>query len=292
MGVYVAAGQVASPTANNTGSVLCTSDAQEAVNLNPAPPSGTDRYDVIICRPRGQDLDGGANDDFIFDFVSGTAAASPTVPAIPAGTVALANVRIRGGAATVAAADVADVRPHGLALAGGAARAPYTGTGIGSYVAPDGEVWVAKATVSGGAWKRARDMLHCYCRFTGSLTLSASDQLVICTGVDFDPLTIYNPSTGFLTIPVAGKWRITTQTSTSATAAGQNLSNKVYVNGAARFYAWTHSAFASAVAMPGSWAANFGVGDTVGLYTNLTSGTPLVRNDGSTSFGADYLGTG
>jgi len=110
MGVYVAAGQIAAPSANNTGSVLCTSDAQEVLNLNPAPPSGTDRYDVIICRPRGQDLDGGANDDFIFDFVSGTAAASPTVPATPAGCVALANVRVRGGSATVAAGDVADVR--------------------------------------------------------------------------------------------------------------------------------------------------------------------------------------
>ena len=43
MTVNVAAGQVAVPTQNNTGSTLCTSDAVEVVTLAAAPASGTNR---------------------------------------------------------------------------------------------------------------------------------------------------------------------------------------------------------------------------------------------------------
>src|SRR5262252_4546785 len=78
MTVNVAAGQVSVPTANSTGSVLCSSDAVEPVTLAAAPGAGTNRYDVVICQARGNDLDGGANNDFIFTTVTGTAAASPT----------------------------------------------------------------------------------------------------------------------------------------------------------------------------------------------------------------------
>ena len=118
MSVTVDPGSVAVPTANNAGTVLSVSDALETVNLEPAPPSGTDRIDLIICRPRGNDLDGGTNDDFIFDYVKGAEAASPAAPAVPAGCVALAHVAITGGAASITAGNITDVRPWGLAVAG------------------------------------------------------------------------------------------------------------------------------------------------------------------------------
>ena len=114
MTVTVAPGQVAVPTQNNTGATLCSSDGIENVTLTAAPSSGTNRYDLIICRPRGNDLDGGANNDFIFDFVTGTPAASPAVPATPAGTVALAQIYVPGGSASVTAGNITDVRPGGL----------------------------------------------------------------------------------------------------------------------------------------------------------------------------------
>jgi hypothetical protein len=116
MTVNIAAGQVAVPSPNNTGSSLCTSDANEQVTLTAAPASGLNRIDLIICRPRGTDLDGGANNDFIFDFVTGVAAASPVVPATPAGTVALAQIAVAGGSAAVVAGNITDVRPGRLAL--------------------------------------------------------------------------------------------------------------------------------------------------------------------------------
>ena len=117
MTVNILAGQVAVPTQNNTGSSLCTSDAPEVVTLTAAPASGVNRIDLVTCHPRGADLDGGANNDFIFDFVTGTAAATPTVPAVPAGQVALANIYVPGGSAAVTAGNITDVRPGGLAIA-------------------------------------------------------------------------------------------------------------------------------------------------------------------------------
>ena len=130
MTVNIAAGQVAVPSQNNTGSTLCTSDAVEQVTLTAAPASGTNRIDVVTCHPRGNDLDGGSNNDFLFDFVTGTAAATPTVPATPAGQVALAQIYVAGGSASVTAGNITDVRPGGLSTGGSGA-----GSGPRGYVA-------------------------------------------------------------------------------------------------------------------------------------------------------------
>ena len=114
MTVNLAAGQVAVPSQNNTGSTLCTWDAAEAVTHAAAPGSGTNRIDVITCHPRGADLDGGANNDFIIDIVQGTAAVTPVAPAVPAGQVALWQVYVTGGNAALVAGNITDVRPGGL----------------------------------------------------------------------------------------------------------------------------------------------------------------------------------
>ena len=116
MTVYVAAGTVAVPTQNGTGTTLCTSDALEQINIAAAPGSGQNRIDLVICRPRGNDLDGGANNDFIFDSIQGVVAASPAVPATPAGTTALAQVYVGGGVAAIGGGNITDVRPGNLAI--------------------------------------------------------------------------------------------------------------------------------------------------------------------------------
>jgi hypothetical protein len=119
MSVEAAPGSVAVPAANATGSVLCTWDAPEVVaDIPPSPPAGTNRIDLIVCQPHGQDLDGGAVDDFVIMSVTGAEAATPVAPALPAGAVALAQVRINGGAAAIAAGDITDTRPGLLAVPG------------------------------------------------------------------------------------------------------------------------------------------------------------------------------
>jgi hypothetical protein len=118
MSVEAAPGSVAVPAANGTGSVLCPWDAPEVVNLNPSPPSGTNRIDLIVCQANGQDIDGGTVDAFVITFTAGAEApaGSEAPPAVPAGAVALARVKINGGAAAIVAADITDTRPGGLAV--------------------------------------------------------------------------------------------------------------------------------------------------------------------------------
>jgi hypothetical protein len=114
MTVNIAAGQCAIPAANGTGSVLCSSDAIEQVTLAAAPASGQSRYDVIVAQARAQDLDGGANNDWLFTAVTGSASASPAPPALPQGTVALAQVLVPGASVTITAGNITDIRPGRL----------------------------------------------------------------------------------------------------------------------------------------------------------------------------------
>ena len=71
MNVNVAAGSVVVPTANNTGSVLCVSDAVEVVTLATAPASGTNRIDYICCQVASTDIGTAAGDAFNFIAVAG-----------------------------------------------------------------------------------------------------------------------------------------------------------------------------------------------------------------------------
>jgi hypothetical protein len=122
MDLHVDPGQVAVPSANGTGTVLCTSDAVETLSgtsgIAPAPPVGTDRVDLIVCQPRSADLDGtSTQEDFIFAVVRGADGPPPgAAPMAPAGTVELAQVHVVGGSASLAPANVYDRRPFGLAV--------------------------------------------------------------------------------------------------------------------------------------------------------------------------------
>src|SRR5262252_5940507 len=113
MVVDIAPGSVVVPTANGTGSSLCVSDAVEQVQLSAAPASGLNRIDLVVCTARGTDLDGGTNNDFVFTAVQGTeaAAGSEAAPAVPAGSVALAQIRLVGGSAAIDPLQISDVRP-------------------------------------------------------------------------------------------------------------------------------------------------------------------------------------
>jgi hypothetical protein len=126
MTVNIGAGSAAVPSANNTGSVLCVSDATDNATLAAAPGSGSNRYDLVIVQARGNDLDGGANNDFLFTTVTGTAAATPTVPAVPSNAIALAQIYVPGGSASVTAGNIADVRPGPLAVPQPVGRLGYS----------------------------------------------------------------------------------------------------------------------------------------------------------------------
>lgn len=110
MNLNVAAGWVVVPAANNTGSVLCASDAVEVVTLGTAPGAGTNRIDVVVCTVTSTDIGTAAGDAFSFTSVAGTPAASPVAPTVPAGSVAIAQVLVLGGQATIQAGNITDRR--------------------------------------------------------------------------------------------------------------------------------------------------------------------------------------
>jgi hypothetical protein len=147
MVLNVAAGQVAVPTANNSGSVLCTSDAVEQVTIAAAPAAPNNRIDLVVCQVRSNDIDGGSNNDFLFQAVAGTAAASPVVPAVPANAVAVAQIYVPGNAASIVAGNITDVRPGGLPVP------PVSGAGsfprgyVGGIYGPSSAFNAASGTI-------------------------------------------------------------------------------------------------------------------------------------------------
>ena len=114
MTVSVAAGYAAVPLTGGQGSALCRWDAAEIPPaLGASPPSGQSRIDLIVVQVRDTALDSGANVDFVLQVVAGTPAATPTVPAVPANALALAQVLVPGTVANLNTATFTDLRPLG-----------------------------------------------------------------------------------------------------------------------------------------------------------------------------------
>lgn len=297
MGLNVAPGQVAVPSQNNTGSTLCTSDATEAVSppIAAAPPSGQNRIDLVICQPRGGDLDGGANNDFIFTSVTGTAAASPTVPATPAGAVALYQVFVPGAAAALVAGNLTDVRPWGLAVLGAQALPPpvTVGSTLQSFTAADTEVWVAKNGVYGGAWRKARDVLNGLYQRSAAFTMGAVAVLAHDSLVAGDPYGLYSTSSGRLTMPIAGVWRFDHQIAAASVLASAYLQAGVRHNGAAT---WTTNAMSgpsngAGIVCATVFQRNFAATDYIDTMA-MSSASVGAYGGGNTRFSFAYLGTG
>jgi hypothetical protein len=234
MQLQISSGQAAVPSQNNTGSSLCISDAVENVVIAAAPGSGLNRIDLVLVRPRGQDLDGGSNNDFIFDTsVTGVPAATPVAPSVPAGSLALAQVYVGANVVAITQGNITDVRQVGsLAIGGGIALPPLgSAAPFQSQTDAQGEVWVAKGGVNGGVWYKARDVLGCTYYRAAAFTVSTASSPIAMDTMVYDPYGLYNSGSAIFTAPVAGTYRFSYQLSASATAAGQNLQPQLTVSG-------------------------------------------------------------
>ena len=287
----IAAGQGAVPTANNTGSVLCTSDAVEQITLTPAPPSGSNRYDLVILRPRGADLDGGANNDFIFDQVTGTVGGA--VPATPAGTLPLASVFIPGGSASINGANIADLRPGLLAIGASALPPPVApGSAIQSFTDNRGVVWVAKGGVNGGAWKRARDVLSAKWFRSAAWTLSTSRVVLAMDAMERDPYGLWVAGQSGYVVPIPGRWQGNFQVAAVATTTGQYLQSAISKNGTMQRAFSGFASLATTLYATAIETLLLAAGDvlTMGIVGNVAlagATTNLL-----TCMTLDYLGTG
>ena len=110
MSVRVASGWAAivGTTTTNMGVYTAFNDATTVATITPADFTNP-RIDLICVMVRDA-FYSGANNDVIFNVVAGTPASSPTVPATPANSIALATVAVAANASTIVTADITDVR--------------------------------------------------------------------------------------------------------------------------------------------------------------------------------------
>ena len=93
-------------------------------------------------------------------------------------------------------------------------------------------MWVG---LNGGPWRRARDVLNLKYTRTAPFTLPVLANTPILLPWDtliYDPFTIYSPTSGLLTCPVAGIYLVRQSTSIATTAAGGSLTVMLYRNAA------------------------------------------------------------
>lgn len=167
------------------------------------------------------------------------------------------------------------------------------------YTDPLGDLWVAKNGVQGGAWNRARDVLHArWYRNAGGATIGltpTTTQVVL----DLAYRDAYGMSDGsgginFLT---TGAFSITAQVAATPTAAGQYFQTRVYLGtpgsevytGVSECHSGTNASMSAPIAF------NHVVTNASShamLYSIGSNALAILPGYFWTFLGVDYLGTG
>lgn len=101
-----------------------------------------------------------------------------------------------------------------------------TGTTVQSFTDAAGDVWVAKNGVNGGAWKKARDVLHASYHRSAAFTIpTGTAAILIFDTVENDDYTLLNTGNGIVTFPVAGLWSVDCTIAASPVAATTWIQN-------------------------------------------------------------------
>ena len=113
MTVLVATGQVVVPGTEGTyqGAYICENRGSLSVTIAAADATNP-RYDLIVARVRDAAYSGATN-TFAIEAVTGTPAASPAEPTIPANSWVLARVTVAALDTTITTADIVDRRTTG-----------------------------------------------------------------------------------------------------------------------------------------------------------------------------------
>jgi hypothetical protein len=110
MSVIIASGWAAivGTTQTNMGTYVAYNDAPTVVAITTANPTNP-RID-LVCATVQDAYYTGAQNNVIFQVVVGTPAPSPVVPALPANSIALAEVDVAAGALSITSGDITDLR--------------------------------------------------------------------------------------------------------------------------------------------------------------------------------------
>lgn len=322
MSVNVAAGQAILPgTQNTTYQGVYGGALQDAVvNQSIAASDPTNpRIDLVVAQTRDAAYSGG-NNDWVLAVVPGTPAASPGVPAAPANSISLAQVRVDAAVTTIVSGKITDVRPTlaGTAqLAGQFVGAGGNGGGIGSFsvaarflgalasVGPPssgtyltgdsgldstGALWVCTAAGTPGTWRYVGGGSYVAMAYAGSaqaVNASSAAQLINCNTIDYDPHGDFNTTSHLYVCPVSGVYLALYNLAMDANmtliaAARQSGSTTRYFYGV------------SVTNQPGNNPVSGGstlikavAGDGIGLaaqYTSITTGNVWSVNDPSHNF--------
>ena len=110
MSVIIASGWAAivGTTQSNMGTYVAYNDAATVVAITTANPTNP-RID-LVCATVQDAYYTGAQNNVIFQVVVGTPASSPVAPALPANSIALAEVDVAAGALSITSGDITDLR--------------------------------------------------------------------------------------------------------------------------------------------------------------------------------------
>ncbi len=110
MSVIIAGGWAAivGTTQTNMGTYVAYNDAPTVVAITTANPTNP-RID-LVCATVQDAYYTGAQNNVIFQVIVGTPAPSPVVPALPANSIALAEVDVAAGALSITSGDITDLR--------------------------------------------------------------------------------------------------------------------------------------------------------------------------------------
>lgn len=170
--------------------------------------------------------------------------------------------------------------------------APVTsGTTAQSYTDPNGDVWLAKNGVSGGAWRKARDVARIRC-YLGANQAVSGQQNVTMTAVNTDPLTCF--ASGGFTAPVAGTYLANafTNLSVSPSAVG-DIQQLINQNGTTCSFGNVIYFPASSAGWPGASCTDFivcAVGDSIQSALWTTLAVTALGNAARTYLDVQYLG--
>lgn len=110
MSIIIASGWAAivGTTQSNMGTYVAYNDAATVVAITTANPTNP-RID-LVCATVQDAYYTGAQNNVIFQVVVGTPASSPVAPALPANSIALAEVDVAAGALSITSGDITDLR--------------------------------------------------------------------------------------------------------------------------------------------------------------------------------------
>jgi hypothetical protein len=170
---------------SNQGFYIAYNDAATIVSLASADVTNP-RIDLICCVVQDA-FYSGANNQVIFQAVTGTPSATPVVPTAPANSITLARVAVAANATSIVNANITDVRT----------RAQFNDTQFTAQATAANSVQINGIASQTGKALRIQDSTGTQ-KFAVGVdgTLTFQDGTTQTTAASFDPNIIVNPQTG------------------------------------------------------------------------------------------------